>query len=141
VSGIYRMTVLGNPIPWERARSRGAQHFTSPRSRAHKARIQVHAKQAKLPRLTGPLRLSATFYRESAQACDVDNLAKAVQDALNGIAYEDDRQIVHLTAVKALDRVNPRTEIVIGLACDPAWSTDCGDVDCDAHPVNRAEGA
>jgi crossover junction endodeoxyribonuclease RusA len=141
VTGIYLMTVPGNPVPWERARSRGAQHFTSPRSRAHKARIQVHAKQAKLPRLAGPLRLSATFYRVNAQACDVDNLAKAVQDALNGVAYEDDRQIVHLTAVKAIDRFNPRTEVEIGLANDPAWSTDCADVDCPIHAVNRQGAA
>ncbi len=31
---------------------------------------------------------------------DVDNLAKAVLDALNGIAWEDDSQIVRLTAWK-----------------------------------------
>jgi Holliday junction resolvase RusA-like endonuclease len=31
---------------------------------------------------------------------DVDNCAKAILDALNGILYEDDRQIVKLTVTK-----------------------------------------
>jgi len=31
---------------------------------------------------------------------DLDNLAKAVLDSLNGLAYKDDRQIVHLTVCR-----------------------------------------
>lgn len=34
---------------------------------------------------------------------DVDNLAKFVMDALNGLVYVDDRQVVHLDAIKVLD--------------------------------------
>lgn len=105
--------VPGNPIPWERARSRRGQHFTAPRTREHKAKIQVCAKAARIPRLLGPVKLAVTFFRDSAQPCDIDNLAKAVQDALNGIAYGDDRQIVALVAVKAISREHPRTEIEI----------------------------
>ncbi len=33
---------------------------------------------------------------------DVDNLAKAVLDALNGIAYLDDRQVAHLEVFKVV---------------------------------------
>lgn len=35
--------------------------------------------------------------REDRTSGDIDNYAKTVLDALNGIAWEDDRQIVHLT--------------------------------------------
>jgi Holliday junction resolvase RusA-like endonuclease len=43
---------------------------------------------------------------------DIDNLVKAILDALNGgIAYEDDKQIVELTAVKLYG--DPRTEIML----------------------------
>ena len=33
----------------------------------------------------------------------MDNLAKFVLDSLNGLLYEDDRQVVKLCAVKVLD--------------------------------------
>jgi crossover junction endodeoxyribonuclease RusA len=111
VAPVYRFTIPGNPIPWERARSRGGQHFTAPRTRAHKTLVQAHARKARVPKLSGPVKLTATFYRASAHACDVDNLAKTIQDALNGLAYGDDRQIVWLTAVKSIDREHPRTEV------------------------------
>lgn len=38
-----------------------------------------------------------TFYRE-AELGDVDNLVKPIQDALQGIAYHNDRQITDMTA-------------------------------------------
>ena len=41
---------------------------------------------------------------------DLDNLLKAVMDALNGTAYEDDKQITHINAARFYsDR--PRVEI------------------------------
>ena len=43
---------------------------------------------------------------------DIDNLVKAVLDALNGIAYEDDAQIVSITAVKQYAK-DPFVEIRI----------------------------
>lgn len=43
---------------------------------------------------------------------DIDNLAKAVLDALNGRAYKDDNQIVELFARKEYSE-QPRTEIFI----------------------------
>ena len=36
---------------------------------------------------------------------DIDNLQKAILDTLNGTLYEDDRQIVSITACKKWDRV------------------------------------
>jgi Holliday junction resolvase RusA-like endonuclease len=43
---------------------------------------------------------------------DTSNLVKAIEDALNGIAYYDDSQIVKLFAAK----VNPRDGEPIGVA-------------------------
>jgi len=37
---------------------------------------------------------------------DVDNLAKFVLDSMNGILYEDDRQITSIHATKLLDDVD-----------------------------------
>lgn len=43
---------------------------------------------------------------------DLDNIAKSVLDALNGLAYLDDKQIVFLKVEKFYD-VNPRVELMV----------------------------
>lgn len=43
---------------------------------------------------------------------DCDNLAKTILDALNGIAYEDDRQICRLTVEKLYSN-EPRVEVML----------------------------
>lgn len=43
---------------------------------------------------------------------DIDNIAKAVLDALNGIAYDDDTQIVALFVYKFYDK-DPRVDVTI----------------------------
>lgn len=46
---------------------------------------------------------------------DIDNLFKAVTDALNGIAYKDDRQIVELHVKKYIcsGDEKPHTEVIV----------------------------
>lgn len=43
---------------------------------------------------------------------DLDNIAKSVLDALNGLAYLDDKQIVFLKVEKFYD-VSPRVELMV----------------------------
>ena len=43
---------------------------------------------------------------------DIDNLIKLVMDSLNGVAWDDDNQVVKIGAVKIYSD-NPRTEIEI----------------------------
>lgn len=42
---------------------------------------------------------------------DCDNIAKIILDALNGIAYDDDKQIVELTVCKYYTQFLPRVEV------------------------------
>lgn len=44
---------------------------------------------------------------------DLDNFQKLLLDALNGIAYNDDRQIVELHAYRCDDKDDPRVEVII----------------------------
>lgn len=44
---------------------------------------------------------------------DIDNLQKAVYDALNTIAWSDDKQIVSIGKIDKVYSVNPRTEITV----------------------------
>ena len=46
---------------------------------------------------------------------DADNIVKAIQDALNGLAYKDDAYIVHLTCQKFYSD-NPRVEVFVTAA-------------------------
>ncbi|MFT4146411.1 MAG: RusA family crossover junction endodeoxyribonuclease [Mobilitalea sp.] len=43
---------------------------------------------------------------------DIDNIAKVILDALNGIAYKDDTQVIGLTVAKMYAR-NPFVEVTI----------------------------
>ena len=44
---------------------------------------------------------------------DADNIAKVVCDALNGVAYKDDTQIVSLHIKKSYTADEPRVEVMI----------------------------
>ena len=49
---------------------------------------------------------------------DIDNLVKFILDCLNGVLFEDDRQVVQLTALKVLDNegeCNGRTAIEVSV--------------------------
>lgn len=63
------------------------------------------------PKLSSPLRVELFFGGVQANQ-DIDNLAKSCLDALNGIAFEDDRQVVELLARKASGQ-SPQTVITI----------------------------
>jgi crossover junction endodeoxyribonuclease RusA len=55
---------------------------------------------ARVRPLRGPceVRIWTSVMQEKAGAHDVDNIAKAVLDALDGVAYLDDRQVVRLVS-------------------------------------------
>lgn len=60
----------------------------------------------------GAVRLTMRFYRPR-KAGDLDNMQKGLLDALNGICWHDDRQIVELHAYRHDDKRNPRVEVEI----------------------------
>ena len=65
-----------------------------------------------VPCLNGQVELSMTFHSDKISITikeiesqsklrgDVDNLAKAIMDGLNGVAYNDDGQVLNLKAYK-----------------------------------------
>lgn len=75
---------------------------------------QELAAQYEGPKYTGPVALSVMFHKDeqvvtveplepedtSVAQADIDNLLKLTMDALNGVAWNDDRQVVRLSAVK-----------------------------------------
>lgn len=62
--------------------------------------------------LHGPLRFTAHAYRPR-KIGDLKNIEKVLADALNGIAYQDDSQIVESHWYRHDDKTNPRVEVLI----------------------------
>ena len=63
--------------------------------------------------MKGPLSLSITIYAATDRLFDSDNKLKLLQDALTGIVWEDDSQIIQHHIRKAVDRKDPRVEMTV----------------------------
>jgi Holliday junction resolvase RusA-like endonuclease len=94
--------VKGEPRPKQSFRVGRNGGYTHPRVKAWQIDVATDALQSmrEIGRLQEPFKmeLSATllFTLGDDRRVDLDNLSKAVLDGLNGIVYEDDRQIIDL---------------------------------------------
>jgi Holliday junction resolvase RusA-like endonuclease len=64
--------------------------------------------------LDGPLRMTVIASYKDKRRKDVDNIAGAVMDALNGIAYADDEQVFDLHSVKVYSQPHDCIVVDIG---------------------------
>lgn len=84
---------------------------TSPDARRYKQGVKLRALTEGLRKPLGcPVVASLTFYRPRKTG-DLDNALKVILDALNGIAWEDDSQIVEIHARREDDKSRPRVEV------------------------------
>lgn len=114
---VARFVVEGDPVPKERARTfrdpRSGRMVSksAPRTVEWERRVAVAAWGARVAPAEELLRVRMVFYRATRQVCDVDNLVKAVKDALNGVVWLDDRQVMDLSASKRISGARPRVEV------------------------------
>ncbi len=91
----------------------GRRILLSREGRAYKRQVHAELLVQRAPSFpTGPVKLTATVYRPRRQG-DLDNFAKALCDALAGLVYADDSQIVESHWYLLLDRQNPRVEVTV----------------------------
>lgn len=128
-----RFTVTGEPQGKARPRVTGRGTYTPPKTKAYEQLVRLAYKtQCKNADFgAAPLSVSIRAYYEIPKSAakrqrermlsdktwptkkpDADNIAKAVLDALNCIAYTDDAQVICLDIVKHWDTV-PRVEVWI----------------------------
>lgn len=62
--------------------------------------------------LLGPVCLTLHVFRPR-KARDLSNCVKALEDALTGFAYQDDKQVVEIYLRRDDDKVNPRVEVTV----------------------------
>jgi len=115
-----RFTVPGEPHAWERARQQGRRRFNSSEMTAAKKTIAQYAdlairearESSSYPKV-GNFVMSCQFFLGSTRSSDpdLDNLLKLVMDALNGVAWRDDRQVIVAAATKIRVISGARTEI------------------------------
>jgi crossover junction endodeoxyribonuclease RusA len=77
---------------------------------ARQYKLQVAALRAGASPVAGPIKLTLRIYRPR-RAGDIDSTLKAALDALQGVLYENDSQIVELRAIRGDDKHNPRVEV------------------------------
>jgi crossover junction endodeoxyribonuclease RusA len=86
------------------------RRITSAVGRRFKSDIAVLAKAQGARILNGDLSVTFRVFRPMRRG-DLDNRLKASQDALKGICFADDKQIIEIHAFRFDDRINPRIEI------------------------------
>lgn len=130
-------TVPGQPVAKGRpkfARQGGfVRTYTPEKTASYESIVKIHAAQAMqgAAPMVGPLALDLTLFvaipksttkRDRARIAvgtyhptkkpDLDNVLKAVTDAMNGIVYEDDAQIVRIVTAKVYSDT-PRAEVMV----------------------------
>ena len=91
--------VAGEPVPKKRPRVVKGRTFTPTETVEYENRIGWAFREAQGVLLEGPLRVNVTVRevsRRPQHQGDIDNYAKSALDALNGLAWKDDREIVQL---------------------------------------------
>lgn len=103
----WEIYVPGPPVPWQRPKSSGPRRFTCPSDAAHRQEVAHAALKAGVlleREALFTVDLEFTFPYTSGTSvtprADVDNLTKGVLDALVGIAWEDDRWVTEIRAIK-----------------------------------------
>jgi Holliday junction resolvase RusA-like endonuclease len=82
--------------------------------RAKEAAETLLIAQRRVAPATGPVSVTLWFHEPDARRRDPSNLQKLIEDALSGIAYVDDSQIVEMHWRRAgIDRKRPRVEIEV----------------------------
>jgi Holliday junction resolvase RusA-like endonuclease len=119
-----RLTVHTVPIAKSRPQFTRGRCFTPKRTVDYETLIGTAARGGGNPPkpLTGPLSVDITFAVEKPKSAkrtaptarpDLDNYIKAVLDALNGIFWHDDAQIVEITARKVYTVEAPFVDLLV----------------------------
>lgn len=100
----FDLTVPGDPLSKARPRVYNGHGVTDRRTRNSENRVysEFRRKYGDVEPIKGPVRIRLKFWMASRHPRDWDNLAKLATDALNGVAYQDDVQIVEAQVSKVL---------------------------------------
>ncbi len=113
----FKIIVCGRPTPKGRPRLgvKGGKAFvyTPAATKEYEEMVGWAAKSSGCSPKDGPIAVSISVYVKGR--LDADNIAKSILDGLNGVAYEDDDQVVELLVRKhkVKDNADERVEIEV----------------------------
>lgn len=111
-----RISIPGRQIPKARPRfGRGGKVYTPRKTRQYEELVGWYAKQCIPEPFTGDIQLHIKVYVRNNVFPDIDNIAKAIMDGLNGVAYKDDKQVMGLSVQRIKDG-EERVEIELEIA-------------------------
>lgn len=110
-----KITIPGRPVPKARPRlgmrGKTAYIYTPPKTKEYEELVGWTAKAAGCRPIEGPVEVELWCYTKGR--ADVDNLSKSILDGLNGVAFDDDSQVVDLHVYKRKVKTDERVEIMI----------------------------
>ena len=105
-------TVPGQAVPKQSFRYVHGGGYTPAPVKAWQERVGYAARfEYKQEPYRGPVVVRLVFYMANRRRRDLDNLSKAVLDALNGIVWVDDTQVEALHLYKFTDADDPRVVV------------------------------
>jgi Holliday junction resolvase RusA-like endonuclease len=78
----------------------------------YKAGVKLRATLQRMTPFGGEVAMYVHVYRAQKRG-DLDNFAKVLGDALNGVTYHDDSQVIELHMWRHDDKGNPRCEVEV----------------------------
>ena len=109
--------VFANPLPKQSFKMGRGGGYTPQATKDYQELVSWMAKKCLADMghkpMQGNISVELYFWRGNKRKVDLDNLSKCVLDAMNGVIYEDDRQITALHLFKAYDKENPRLKVVV----------------------------
>lgn len=85
----------------------------SEEARTYKRDVALIAGARGVSPLEGDVTVALHIYRPR-RVGDLDGRIKVLLDALQGVAYHDDKQVVELHAFRYEDKAHPRVEVQVG---------------------------
>lgn len=121
-----QFSVHGHPTAWARIRTGKGRFFKSKSQEQALSRVETAFAGTAAPDWQpweGPVEIAIVCHflapkenwpgRECTKRPDLDNLCKLVGDALNGVAYRDDSQIVRASISKLYSPGTERTDVTL----------------------------
>lgn len=109
-------TVPGIPISYKRV-TQGNHPHNPAKYREYRKAVALIARSVMRGReyTEKPVSVTVWVYHPikaaSKQSGDIDNHLKSILDALNGIVFKDDGQVIQATIYKVKDKAAPRVEV------------------------------
>jgi len=113
LSLVAQSIVLPYPVSANRYwRNYNGVTVVSEEAQNYKAGVKWQALHQRMTPFAGPVAVYLHVYRPQKRG-DLDNTQKVLLDALCGIAYGDDDQVVEIHAYRHDDKANPRVEVEV----------------------------